>query len=279
MLLSTPRSIPTASNVILKRSAKKFFDLAQGQGWIVRVHMDNYERVSIEAWDFDRATDPEARSGQTVRVRGMFNAYSGAYISHAYGELVAGRTRCIIGGSTWDEKLQNALDKLEHGPKWRMASEAAAAKRKAEKEAQRLRHEALKASVLAAGDSVLGKEVRDRLHGMTIVKDVPDLGTSPMRFEENLAAWRRSQRTAVHAREARKLIHQIATRSDGTEACLTPEEAAVKQAEIVWIAMVTNIADGYSLASTHNLKADANFIRAFHPKFNPQFVHVRVIHS
>jgi hypothetical protein len=278
MLLSTPRSVPLNSNTILKRSAKKFFDLAQEQGWIVRAHMIDFDRVTIEAWDFDRATAAEAKSGLTVRVQGTFDAHSGAYHGHNYGELLANpRVRTVIVGSTWDEKLHDALDKLERGPKWRTASEAAAAKRTAETEARRLRHEALKASVLAAGDSALGKDVTEQLRSLSAVKDAPDLGIQASRFEDRVAEWRRAQRLAQHARSARKLIHTVITAADGTEACLTPEEAVVKQAQIVWEGMVTALLS-YVTSSTNEIKADARFVRDFHPRFNPQFAHVRVIH-
>lgn len=284
MLLSTPKSIPVASNIVLKRSARKFFDAAQAQGWVVKCqHDDRRDSTYIEAWDWDNATDPTAERGElVVRVLGWFNADSGAYEGYAtsvrhcgYGDKPI---RSVVPKHVWDDKLQDALHVLGNGPKARADAAVKAAQRKAEAHAQQLRRDAMVAESRAKGDTQLGTEIRARLIDLTKVPDSPNLnGVSDNRLEERINSWRRNRRVAEHARAARKLIHTFAGEG-ANEVYLSPEEAAASYANQVMFELIADLSRSYySTPDVNRCKADAEFIREFHPAHSTKMAGVRII--
>lgn len=273
MLLSTPKSIPIASNVILKRSARKFFDLAQSQGWIVKASVDERrDSTTIEAWDWNGATDPTGETQLTVRVFGWFNADSGAYEGHAFGARSLGyangarNVRWVAPESSYGEKLGDALNKLERGPKWRAEQAVLKAKKQAEASARKLRQEAMQASVLARGDTELGTTVRNQLAKLMKVSATIDLtNVADHRIDERIAEWRRSKRIAKHATEAKKLIHTFAGTGD-QETFLTPEQAVALYADKVQEELIEQLSRSWGSLSLNDAKADGEFIEKFHPR-------------
>lgn len=272
-LLSTPTSVPVSSNVILKRSARKFFDMAQGQGWIVKASVDERrDSVHIEAWDWNGATDPETETSITVRVIGWFNTDSGAYEGHGYGNrsLSYGNSvrnvRSVIGESSYGEKLADAINKLERGPKWRAEQAILTAKKQAEASARKLRQEAMQASVLAKGDTELGTTVRNQLAKLARVSATVDLtNVDDRRIDERIAEWRRSKRIANHAKQAQKLIHTYAGTGD-QETFLTPEQAVALYADKVQEELIEQLSRSWGSLSLNEAKADGAFIEQFHPR-------------
>jgi hypothetical protein len=280
MLLSTPRSIPAASGMMLKRSARKFFDAAQAQEWIVRVSAkENYGQVIIEAWDWDHLLDEETR--HIVRVTGTFNADSGAYIDHGSYAMSHGYgpnpIHTVIAQNNWDEKLGDAINRLDQGPKYIREQTILKAKRKAEREAKQMRQDAQRASVLAAGDSPLGTVVRQRLDQLIRKVTPPDLKNIGERYaEEKVAEWRANIRLAEHATKAKKLIHTCAG-SNGDETFLTPEQAAAFQADRLLRELVQKLSRRWGYDHINEAKADASFIEQFHPRFSGDMTNVTLV--
>jgi hypothetical protein len=278
MLLSTPRTVPSASGIVFKRSARKFWDLAIEQGWTIRVTTDDkYDRITIDLWNWELATgDDEPRNGNKVRVVGHFDATSGAYTGHTTSQVYRGpNERQIYSHGSYGEKLQDALNYASHGPRYVRETAEKMAKQQAERQARKLRREAMEASVRAKGDSPLGTAVRNRLMELSKVPDVPSLGSQDMYYEERIADWRRAKRIQRHAMAARKLIHSFVGQNDD-ERFLTAEEAAAYKADEIMKELIGELSRSYGTRDMNTARADAEFVKEFHPNFAPNMESVKL---
>jgi hypothetical protein len=283
MLLSTPRSVPPTSGVMLKRGAKKFFDIGQAQGWIVRVKADDrYDNVAIELWDWERATIADlprnTRSNRVVRLVGTFDATSGAYHGQGvWGVNEYGTSRYVSHQGVYEEKLQDLIQRAEKGPNWKAEQDRLEAQRNAEAEARKLRRSAMEASVRAKGDSPLAMMTRNRLDQWAKNTTAPDLAATGERYAaEKVLDWRINLRLASHVLAARKLIHTFVGTS-GDERFLNVEEAVVLYADRLLKEMVEKMISRYGGYEEHQQKADAKFVTEFHPKWSASMRDVFIV--
>lgn len=284
----------------VKRSAKKFLEIAQAQGWVVTTSKDRWGNLSILAQDmhaaltyapvFESNYSWRPKEQPTVAVEATFHD-TGALSSGARHYITATRDRLedeqgedildangdytygaveVYVSSTYEDKLGDLTDALSYGPLRRQEAERKANEDRIRANALEARIEALKAVRALDGDSEVGKRVRRRLEAfIEDAKEALDLSTVRDRDITSKANKFAAVRyLAVFAKKAIELDGYVYGDEDSLRV-LNIEEAAAAVADALVADLVDTNSYNSDVSKTGPSRAAAQeFIGAFHPRYS-----------